>query len=59
LNIIGFVELMFATGTVAGLYYQYLAAYCLAALIYLFMTISLTCLLNFIMLKTGIIEKKS
>ncbi|MDY6397790.1 MAG: ABC transporter substrate-binding protein/permease [Treponema sp.] len=59
LNIIGFVELMFATGTVAGFYYQYLAAYCLAALIYLFMTISLTCLLNFIMLKTGIIEKKS
>lgn len=54
LNIIGFVELMFATGTVAGFYYKYLACYCNAALIYLLMTFSLTWLLNAGMRKAGL-----
>lgn len=53
LNIIGFVELMFATGSVAGFYYKYLACYCNAALIYLLMTFSLTWLLNAGMKKAG------
>lgn len=55
LNIIGFVELMFATGTVAGFYYKYLASYCNAALIYLLMTLSLTGLLNLGMKKAGLV----
>lgn len=54
LNIIGFVELMFATGTVAGFYYKYLACYCNAAIIYLCLTVSLTKLLNFTMRKAGL-----
>lgn len=54
LNIIGFAELMFATGSVAGFYYKYLACYCNAALIYLLMTFSLTWLLNAGMKKAGL-----
>lgn len=54
LTAIGFVELMFATGTVAGFYYKYLAAYCIAAIIYLILTLSLTGLLNFTMKKIGV-----
>lgn len=57
LNVIGFVELMFATGTVAGFYYKYLASYCNAAIIYLCLTVSLTKLLDFIMGKAGITGK--
>ncbi|MBD5524135.1 MAG: amino acid ABC transporter permease [Lachnospiraceae bacterium] len=57
LNVIGFVELMFATGTVAGFYYKYLAAYCNAAIIYLCLTVSLTKLLNFTMRKVGLMTK--
>ena len=54
LTAIGFVELMFATGTVAGFYYKYLASYCIAAIIYLILTLSLTWLLNFTMKKMGV-----
>lgn len=54
LNIIGFAELMFAAGSVAGFYYKYLACYCNAALIYLLMTLSLTWLLNAGMKKAGL-----
>ncbi len=48
LNIIGFVELMFATATVAGKYYQYLTSYCISAVIYLILTWTLTRLLALI-----------
>ncbi len=58
LNIIGFVELMFATGTVAGFYYKYLASYCIAAIIYLIITFSLTWLLNYVAKKIGITQLK-
>lgn len=54
LNIIGFVELMFATGSVAGFYYKYLANYLIAAIIYLFLTLTLTAILNWVMKKAGI-----
>lgn len=53
LNIIGFVELMFATGTVAGFYYKYLASYCVAALIYLVMTAIMTGILNALAMRMG------
>lgn len=55
LNIIGFVELMFATGSVAGFYYKYLANYLIAAAIYLILTLGMTWLLNLVMRKTGIL----
>lgn len=58
LNIIGFVELMFATGTVAGFYYRYLSAYLIAAVIYLAMTVTITRAVEWAMRKAGISEKK-
>lgn len=58
LNIIGVVELMFATGTVAGYYYKYLASYCVAAVIYLIMTFSLTTLLNSLATRFGAAKPK-
>lgn len=58
LNIIGFVELMFATGTVAGFYYRYLSAYLIAAVIYLAMTVTITRAVEWTMRKAGISEKK-
>lgn len=58
LNIIGVVELMFATGTVAGYYYKYLASYCVAAVIYLIMTFSLTTLLNCLAARFGAAKPK-
>lgn len=59
LNIIGVVELMFATGTVAGYYYKYLASYCVAALIYLVMTFSLTGLLNLLAARLGVSGRRA
>ena len=59
LNIIGFVELMFATGSVAGFYYKYLANYLIAAVIYLAMTLTLTWLLNAIMRRAGIARREA
>lgn len=57
LNIIGFVELMFATGTVAGFYYRYLSAYLIAAVIYLAMTVTITRAADWAMKKAGISGK--
>lgn len=59
LNVIGFVELMFATGSVAGFYYKYLANYIIAAVIYLILTLSLTSLLNVIMKKASVIKTEA
>lgn len=59
LNIIGVVELMFATGTVAGYYYKYLASYCVAAVLYLIMTFSLTTLLNRFAARFGAVKVKN
>jgi putative lysine transport system permease protein len=59
LNIIGFTELMFATGSVAGFYYKYLANYLTAAAIYLILTLTLSWLLNLIMTKLGLAGKES
>ena len=58
LNIIGFVELMFATGSVAGFYYKYLANYLIAAVIYLVLTLSLTWLLDALMRRLGVARKE-
>ena len=54
LTAMGFVELMFATGIVAGFYYKYLASYCIAVIIYLILTLSLTWLLNFTVKRIGV-----
>lgn len=59
LNIIGFVELMFATGSVAGFYYKYLANYLTAAIIYLILTLSLTGILHLILSKAGLTIKEA
>jgi len=46
LTVIGFVELMFATDSVAGFYYEYLPSYCLSAVLYLAIILSITWILN-------------
>ncbi len=56
LNVFGFVELMFATSSVAGFYYKYLASYLIAAVLYYALTFSMTALMNAVMKKTGFIK---
>ncbi|SHE25091.1 amino acid ABC transporter permease [Actinomyces glycerinitolerans] len=58
LTIIGYTELMFATSSVAGFYYKYLANYLTAAVIYLILTLSLTWLLETSMRRIGIAQKE-
>jgi len=48
LNIIGVVDLMYATSTIAGTYAKQLEVYCMTALIYLCLTYFLSKLLNLI-----------
>lgn len=46
LSVIGVVDLMFATTTIAGLYFKQLEVYCVTALVYLVLTMVATALLT-------------
>lgn len=46
LSVIGVVDLMFATTTIAGLYFKQLEVYCITALVYLILTMVATALLT-------------